>query len=226
MVKTGDSLFNGLVVVAMLFSLTPLLIIFIRKVYHHAILNLLRVVCVFAFFQHLVLNIPGLLPTETISFIKAGFRLGEFILVFYLFKRVMLQKRVREFMNIFLVAFISVILTVYSLKGVDTYTVSISLLQSALLVLLAMVTFVQLISNHEIVLFREPLFWIAAGILCYNSMFIFMELVTNNRIGISAIQLQEKELVLCSVDIIQFLFFNIAALVAAPKVFPKEYPFQ
>src|ERR1700754_3563733 len=99
MVKTGDSLFNELVVVAMLFSLTPLLIIFIRKVYHHALLNLLRVVCVFAFFQPLVLNIPGLLPAETISFIKAGFRLGEFILVFYLFKRVMLQKRVREFMN-------------------------------------------------------------------------------------------------------------------------------
>lgn len=202
----------------MLLSLTPLLIIFIRRVYHQAILNLLRVVCVFVFFQQLVLHIPipGLLPTHS-SVIKAGFQLVEFILLYYLFKRVIQQKRIKEFMNIFLVAFISVVLTIYFLKGIDPYAVSLALLQAALLVLLALVAFVQLIKNNDIVLFREPLFWVASGILCYSSMFIFMELLTGYRQGNTIVIQQEKELVLAVVVLVKLIFFNIAALVAEKK---------
>jgi hypothetical protein len=207
----------------MLLSLSPLLIIFIRKVYHHAILNLLRVVCIFVFFHHLVLNIPGLVtPTGPFSpadssFIKAGFQLGEFTLLLYLFKRMITQKRVREFLNIFLVAFLSVVITIYFLKGVEVYAFTVWLIQCAILVVLAVVIFVQLVADNEIILFREPLFWIAGGILCYSGMILFMEYVTRFQRNLPGMIQQEKELVLAVAGIVRLLLFNVAALSGKPK---------
>ena len=216
MVKTGDNIFNVLSIIALTLPLAPLLIVFIRRATHHALLNLLRVICLIAFFRQLVQYIPGLLQKDA-SFAGTAFELGEFILFYYLFKLSITQKRVRDVMNILLVSFISIVITIYILKGLESFPVSIALVQSGILILLAVISLLQMIGDKTLILFREPLFWIAGGVLCYSGMFLFMETLLNYYPYLTANVQQEKAMVLSATDIFRFLFFIVAAMVAKSR---------
>ena len=210
MVKTGDNISTLLSIAALLLPLAPLLIIFIRGVNHYALLNLLRVVCFVAFIKQLVLYIPGLLKKD-ISLAINAFDLGEFILLYYLFKLSISQKRVRDLMNILLASFISIVITIYILKGPDAFPVSVSLVQSVILMMLSVISLLQQATNKTIVLFREPLFWIAGGILCFSGMNVFMEVLLTCYPQLTEQALQEKNMVLYAAGILRFLLFAVAA---------------
>ena len=210
MVKTGGSIFIALPLVVMLLSLLPVCILFVRKVVASAILNVLRILCLFVFLQYLTVYFiqPGY------PILQTGLQLAAFTLVFYLFKLTMTSSQAKDIMNMFLVSFLSVIITIYALKGITAFAGIMTIVQAAILTLLAFVTLFQLISNRHIVMINEPAFWIAGGSLCYYGMVVFMEAIANSDLS-QQIQ-REKGLIIIVADMLRMIIFAVAAGIA-PK---------
>jgi hypothetical protein len=213
MVKTGGSLFIALTLVVMLMPLLPPCIIFIRKVWCTAVLNVLRILCLFIFLQHLLTSF--LLPQTPV--IQIGSQLIEFTLVLHLFKLMMIHSKAKEAMNMLMVSFLSIVITIYAIKGLVAWPNTIPIVQALILVMLAIIIVLQRIGDRDIVLLYEPVFWIAGGVVSYFGMVLFMEIITASRSGLSQQIQQEKDLVLLGTDMIRFTFFAIAAYVAPVK---------
>ena len=210
MVKTGGSIFIALSLVVMLLSLLPLCIVFVRKVAASAILNVLTVLCLFNFLQHLSLTFiqPGSVLLQT------GFRLAQFTLSFYLFKLLMVPARGKEIMNMFLASFLSVVITIYVLKGITTWSSILGLVQAVILVIIALIILTQLINNRQIVLINEQGFWIAGGLLAFYGMIVFMESIAGFDSNVSQQIQNEKDLVLLLADIFRLTLFSVGAAIA------------
>jgi hypothetical protein len=210
MVKTGGSIFIVLPLVVMLLSLLPVCILFVRKVAISAILNVLRILCLFVFLQYLAVYFlqPGYPALQT------GFQLTAFTLVFYLFILVMPSRQAKDIMNMFLVSFLSVIITLYVLKGTMAFTGIITIVQSAILTALSFVTLFQLISNRHIVMINEPEFWIAGGLLCYYGMVVFMESIAGYNSDLSLQIQREKSIIIIVADMLRMIIFAVAAGIA------------
>ena len=215
MVKTGSEIFAALSILATIAPLLPIFLLFIRHAAPQPTLNLLRVVCLLSFIQNLATSIPDL-TTLYQPFISAIFRLAELSLLYYLFVQAALPKRIHEIMIMLLVSLVSVIVTVYAFRGADAFPATVSAIESAVLVILAFIALLRLIGNRGIVLFREPLFWIAGGVLCYFGTYLFIEVLTRVRAGLSE-DVNEKLIVFGLAGIVRFLFFAIAAFVAPVK---------
>jgi hypothetical protein len=209
MVKTGGSIFIALSLVVMLLSLLPVCILFVRKVSITTALNTLRGLCFFVFLQHLTLTFiqPGSVIIQT------GFKLAAFVLVFYLLKLIMISNRGKDIMNMFLVSFLSIVVTIYSIEGIMAFSGVINVLQAGILILLAFIALFQLIGNRQIELVNEPAFWIAGGLVCNYGMVLFMEVLAYDS-GLPQQIQHEKSLVLLIADAVRFVFFSVAAAVA------------
>ena len=210
MVKTGGSIFIALSLVVMLLSLLPLCIVFVRKVAASAILNVLTVLCLFNFLQHLSLTFiqPGSVLLQT------GFRLAQFTLSFYLFKLLMVPARGKEIMNMFLASFLSVVITIYVLKGITTWSSILGLVQAVILVIIALIILTQLINNRQIVLINEQGFWIAGGLLAFYGMIVFMESIAGFDSNVSQQIQNEKDLVLLLADMFRLTLFSVGTAIA------------
>ena len=210
MVKTGGSIFIALSLVVMLLSLLPLCIVFVRKVAASAILNVLTVFCLFNFLQHLSLTFiqPGSVLLQT------GFGLAQFTLSFYLFKLLMVPARGKEIMNMFLASFLSVVITIYVLKGITTWGSILGLVQAVILVIIALIILIQLINNRQIVLINEQGFWIAGGLLAFYGMVVFMESIAGFDSNVSQQIQNEKDLVLLLADIFRLTLFSVGTAIA------------
>ena len=211
MVKTGGSIFIALSLVVMLLSLLPVCILFVRKVPLKAVFILLKILCIFVFFQTITLNFiqPGSVLIET------GFKLAEFSLVFYLFKLMMVSNQGKHMMTMFLVSFLSVLITIYAVKGITAFSEIITVVQAGILTLLAIIILIQLINNRRIEMTSEPVFWITGGLLCYFGMVLFMEALAGYDLNLSQQIQNEKNLVLSLANIIRFAFFIVAARMAS-----------
>lgn len=219
MEKTGESLFIALSLVVMVLPFIPLCIFFVRKVPLTPVLNALRMLCLFIFLQHLVTgfitpNTPVVLPI-------AG--LVEFLLGFYIIKWMLVNKQARDIMNMLIVSFLSVIVTVYAIKGIMSYSGTITVIQGLMLFVSAFIVLLQLIGNRQIVMINEPVFWIAGGILCSAGMTVFMEAVTAWDTGLSLHIQEEKKMVLLATEVIRFAFFTTAVYVAADEKKERLY---
>ena len=216
MVRTGGSLFIALPLVVMLLSLLPVCILFVRKVAISAILNVLRILCLFVILQYLTLYfIQAGSPA-----VQTGFKLAEFTLAFYLFKLMMTSSQGKDIMNMFLVSFLSVVITIYSLKSILAFPGVMPIVQAAILTLLAFILLFQLISNRHIVLVNEPAFWIAGGQLCYFGMVVFMEAIAGSQSDLSQQIQHEKDLIITVADMMRMIIFAVAASVAGKKGLP------
>jgi hypothetical protein len=210
MEQTGGSLFIALSLVVMVLPLIPLCIFFVRKVHLTPVLNTLRIVCLFIFLQHLV---TGFMLRNT-PVIQPITQLIEFLLAFYMIKWMMTDKPMRDIMNMLMVSFLSVIVTIYTIKGIMSFPKTITAIQGIILFTLAFIVLLQLINNKQMVMIHEPAFWIAGGILCYYGMSVFMEAILTWNSGLSQQINQEKNLVLLATEVIRFAFFTTAAYVA------------
>jgi hypothetical protein len=210
MVKTGGSIFIALSLIVMLLSLLPVRILFARKVSPKATFIFLKILCLFVFFQQITLSFiqPGSL------FIQTGFRLAEFALVFYLFKLMMTSNQGKQIMTICLVSLLSVLITIYAIKGITAFSGIITTVQAGILTLLACIILVQLINNRRIEMVNEPVFWITGGLLCYFGMVLFIETLAGYDLNVSQQIQNEKSLVLSLANIIRFAFFAVAAIMA------------
>jgi hypothetical protein len=215
MVKTGNEIFLVLSILATIAPLLPIIILFIRHAAPNPTLNLLRITCLIIFIQNLAISIPDLTALY-LPFISAIFRLAELSLLYYLFVQAALPKRLREIMLLLLVSFVSVVITVYAFRGANAFPTTVTAIESSILLALALISLLRFIRNSGIVLFREPLFWIAGGVICYFGTFLFIEVITRVRQGMSQ-NVEEKLMVFWIAGIGRFLFFAIAAFVAPVK---------
>jgi hypothetical protein len=215
MVKTGNEIFLVLSILATIAPLLPIVILFIRHAVSIPTINLLRITCIIIFIQNLAISIPDLTALY-LPFISAIFRLAELSLLYYLFVQAALPKRLREILTMLLVSFVSVVITVYAFRGANAFPTTVTAIESSILIALALLALLRLIRNSGIVLFREPLFWIAGGVICYFGTFLFIEVITRVRSGLSQ-NIEEKLMVFWIAGIGRFLFFAIAAFVAPVK---------
>jgi hypothetical protein len=212
MVETGG-IFIALPLVVMLLSLLPVCILLVRKVAASAILNVLKILCLFVILQYSFLYFvqPGS-PA-----LQMGFRLAEFILVYYLFRLMMSSNKGKEIMNMILVSFLSVIITIYALKGLMAYSTVLTIIQSGILTVLSFVVLSQLINNRHITLVNEPRFWITGGILCFNGMVVLMEAIAGNHSDLSQQIQKDKDIIITVADMLRMIFFIVAASVAGKR---------
>lgn len=213
MVETGGSIFIALSLVVMLLSLLPVCILYVRKVAATAVLNGLKVLCLFVICQYLALFFiqPGL-PS-----LQIAFKLVEFTLVYYLFNLLMTSAQGKDILKMVLVSFLSVTITIYALKGLTAYTDVLTIIQAGILTVLAIVILLQLINNRHIVLASEPAFWIAGGLLCYNGMVVLMEAMAGSHSNLSQQIKEEKSIIITLADMLRMVFFIVAASVAGNK---------
>ena len=211
MVETGGSIFIALSLAIMLLALLPVCALFVRKVPPRAVFNVLNFLCLFVFLRHCSLTF--IQPGSQLIF--KGFQLAEFALAFYLLKLMMIKGRGKELMNMFLVSFLSVIITIYALKGITAFTKAITVIQAVTLTAAALIILLQSISNRQLTWGDEPVFWITGGLLCHYGMVLFMEIIAVYDAGLSQQIQQEKNLVLMGTEIIQLAFFSVAAIMAS-----------
>jgi hypothetical protein len=209
MVETGG-IFIVLPLVVMLLSLLPVCILFVRKVASTPLLNVLRILCLFVFLQYLTVIFiqPGLAVLQT------GFALAAFTVSFYLFRSMITSSSGKDIMNMLLISFLSVVITIYALKGVTAYAGILTIIQAAILTILALLVLFQIISNRQITLVDEPGFWMAGGLLSYYGMVVFMEAIAGNRSNLSQQIQQQKDLIITVADILRMVFFIVAASMA------------
>src|SRR5688500_11006330 len=152
MPKTGIGLLEILSLVAILLPLIPVFIIFISKSYKEDILALLMGLCLISFIQNLILYIPQFVALD-ILFIRASFHLINYIILLLLLHLVIEGKWLREGMKILLVSFVSVVITIYSTRGISAYLANIEMVQALLMILLNFIVLLQLIRRHDIFIF-------------------------------------------------------------------------
>ena len=114
----------------------------------------------------------------------------------------------------FLVSFLSVLITIYAVKGITAFSETITIVQAAILTLLAFIILIQLINNRRIEMASEPVFWITGGLLCYFGMVLFMEILAGYDLNLSQQIQNEKSMVLSFANMIRFVFFAVAAIIA------------
>jgi len=216
MEKTGIGLLEIFGLVAILLPLVPVFIIVVLKTYKHDVLALLAILCLISFIQNLILYIPKFAVTDLI-FIKATFQLVNFIILFIILETVIANKSLRKGMKMFLVSFVSVVLTTYSLQGISKYSGNIELAQGVLIIIVAVIALLQLIRIHDIFIFFSPMFWIATGTFFYYSMLLLTQSLPEYNSVISGTLQQQKKILLLIIILIQFGFYIIAASVAGIK---------
>ena len=216
MAKTGIGLLELLALVAIVLPLIPVFIIFISKSYKQDVLALLMGLCLVSFIQNLILFIPGVVPLDTL-FIKACFQLIHYIIILLLLRMVITGNWLREGMKILLIGFVSIVVTIYCLKGISFYDGNIAIVQSLLLIMLSLLALFQLIKTQDVFIFLSPKFWIVGGTFFYYCMFLLTQSIPEYNVSLSGTPNQQKKVLLMIIILIQFIFYIIAATVASHK---------
>jgi hypothetical protein len=215
MVKTGLSIPDALSLLAILLPVIPIIIIFLRRSWLQDFMIFLGMICLLSCMQHVLVWVPSLAP-GSVNLINNIFGLGEFVLLLYLFKQVIPVRWLKELLHTVLIAFTSIAITIYTLRGTESYSFKLSFAAAFIMLLVAIVALLQLIRDKQLFIFQSPMFWIAGGNICYFTMFILTGFVGIQ--GNEGVALQHEKLILLSViNGIRYMFFIAAAYVAPQK---------
>ena len=149
--------------------------------------------------------------------INAVFSVAEMVIMAYLFKSVFTKKWIRDLVNLALVSFISVLITLYIVKGFSQSINGVQIAQGIFLILLSVTALWQVITNEQVTVFNSPMFWIAGGTLCYYMMYLLAEAIKTYESRTTQNSEAERMLLLHSVFMVRYLFYIVATFVA-----PKE----
>lgn len=220
MFKTGNNFINYLLLAAAFLPLLPVILIFLRKIYLKEQLNFLMIVCLLNFIEGLISRIP-LLTSERQPIINNLFSLLELIALTQLFKPT-LSSGTRNIFNIFLISFLSVILTYFSLKGWGISSIELDTLQSCIIIGVILLSLPSLIRGTDLHIFESPLFWIAGGTLFYFLIFILLQWVGDSYLSISRSPDIEKMIFLAIAGFIRYSLYTLAILFYRPAVKQAE----
>jgi hypothetical protein len=204
MPKTGDSLFDYLIITVSFFPLLPVIFIFIKKAYLKEQLNFLMVVCLLNFVEAMLLQF-GHLSEENQLITNNIFPLPELVLLTLLFLPLP-GKKIRDLLTIFLVAFLSATVTYFSVKGWGTSGREFEIMESAAIIAVILLSMPSLIRSSNLFIFQSPLFWVAGGSLVYFLIYVLLAVVGGPK--------EEGELLfLTMAGAIRYLLYLAAVLV-------------
>ena len=171
--------------------------------------------CLVSFIQNLILYVPQFVQLDVL-FIRASFHLFNYVILLLLLQLVIEGKWLREALKLLLVSFVSVVITIYTTSGISPYLGNIEIAQASLMIFLNFIALLQLIRRHDIFIFLSPMFWIAGGTFFYYSMFLLTQSLPEYKMILPA-ESQQKKVLMLVIILIQFVFYTIAATVAANK---------
>jgi len=211
MVQTGAiTIPYWLTILALLLPLIPAFIIFFRRAFEQELLIYLVILCLLLFIEQLIFHIPQLSAIGPEK-VQPAFRLGEFVVLFWLYRSTLQNDWLKELLSYLLVGFASVVITIFAIRGIDAYAVNIDMAESIVMVLLSILVLFQLIRIQYIFIFQGPLFWIAGGSLCFYLMAILIEFMSGNTLLIGQDKGSGKEALLLGFSIVRLIFYIIAA---------------
>ncbi len=217
MVQTGIiTIPYWLTILALILPLAPLFIIFFRKAFLHESLTYLMILCLFLFIEQLMIRLPQFSSTDP-GLILPAFRLGEFAILFLLFRATLQHSLLKELLSYFLISFVSVVVTIFINKGLDAYHRNIDIAENFIIVLLSILVLLQLIRNQYMFIFQSPVFWIAGGSLCFYLMSLLIEFMTENGMFTGSEKENEKAILLLGFSIARLIFYIIAAAIKQYK---------
>lgn len=215
MVQTGAiTIPYWLTILALLLPLIPAFIIFFRRAFDQESLNYLAILCLLLFIDQLIFHIPQIASIGAEK-VQPAFRLGEFVVLFWLYRSTMQKNWLRELLSYFLVGFASVVITIFANRGIDAFRTNLDMAESVVMVLLSILVLLQLIRIQYIFIFQSSLFWIAGGSLCFYLMSLIIEIMSRNSMFIR--QEQESEILLLGFSIVRLIFYIIAASIKKEK---------
>jgi len=210
MPKTGNIFTDIFSVAAIIFPLLPAGIVFIQKKYRNDVLNLLMVLCLLNFVKQFLLFVPQLNGASQ-NVITAIFTLFEFVILIQISKQA-LPDNTKRLANIFLIAFLSVIITFYLLEGIGQKMGAFEMLLSMVIIFTSILCIAQLIESNNLNILNEPLFWVSAGSLFYFSISILMHALSWYYDQMPKESLTEKEILIGIGSAAKYFLYTLAAL--------------
>ena len=210
MFKTGNSFIGYFLIVITFIPLVPVILAFVRRIYSKEPLNFLMIICLLGFLEGIWRNTYSL-STENQYIVHAIFSLLLFLLFIQLFG-VCLKAQLRYWLNLFLAAFLSFIITFGSLKGWGPGHFPLDAVLSVLLAVLILLSLPPIVQAGRWQVFRSALFWIAAGTLSYLLLFLLMEWIDPCCWPLIPPPDPDKILLLSIADLIRYLLYMVAVL--------------
>src|SRR4030095_2309754 len=105
MVQTGAiTIPYWLTILALLLPLIPAFIIFFRRAFDQESLIYLVILCLLLFIEQLIFHIPQFASIDPQK-VQPAFRLGEFAVLYWLYRSALQQNWLKELLSFFLVGF-------------------------------------------------------------------------------------------------------------------------
>ncbi len=210
MLQTGNIFTDILSIVSIIFPLLPAGIIFVKKVYRNETLNFLMILCLLNFVKNFLLFVPTI-DISSQNVITSIFTLFELVILVQLFKQALAEK-IKKIANIFLIAFLSVVITCYLFEGANQRFYALEILKSTIVIFAAILCLAQVISSSNLNILNEPLFWISTGSLFYFSISILMNALSWYYVLLPRESFMEKEVFLGIGSITKYFLYTLAVL--------------
>jgi hypothetical protein len=213
MFKTGNVFIDNCLTAASFLPLLPVLLILLKKAYLKEPMNFLMIVCLLNFLAGGIRQLTLLNPNGQ-SVVNNIFALLEMIFLVLLF-RPGLNSQARNAVNVFLVAFLSVILTYFVLRGWGNCNVAIDSVEAFIIAGIIGLCLPPLIRNSHMYILQSPLIWIAGGTLFYFFTLILLEWVGGSCYQpVNRSPDTEKMILLAIAGLVRYLLYAGAILVA------------
>jgi hypothetical protein len=173
MIKTGNIFFDFVSFLSVIFPLLPAGAIFLKKNYRNDSLNFLMILCLLSFIRNLLLFMPGV-NIASQNIITNIFELLEFMLLAFIFRN-LLPAKFRSLINILFSVFLSVVITVYLLKGSEQKIFFFEELKNIIILFTSIACIVKIAGRDSLDIFDKPIFWIASGSLFYFTMEVLIQ---------------------------------------------------
>ncbi|WEK35845.1 MAG: hypothetical protein P0Y53_25445 [Candidatus Pseudobacter hemicellulosilyticus] len=200
---------------ALCLCLVPVLVIFFRQAWQSSLQPYLLAFCLVSFL-HLLIRTLLPYPESHYTVVNTHiiFNLAEFLLIGMLLRAYLQTNWLKQGFTLLAVALISVQLTVYALRENIGAAHPFDLLQTLVILGMGILALAQLLREAPLNIFQLPVFWILGGILCYNSMYLLVNLLP----GGNPFQDDggpESTVFLLALLMLRAIFFTVAAASAS-----------
>jgi hypothetical protein len=210
MPQTGNSFIDTFAMACIFLPLFPAIIIFLKRIYHNDALNFLMILCLLNFIKNILLFIPGLVIVNQITIINI-FALPELLILILIFRSLFFGK-IKNILTIFLVAFLSSLITYYLLNGIIQKREAMEVLQELVILIVSIVALFELINNNDIHIFKLPLSWIAAGTIFYFSISVLIKVLDTSSAQVNYVANADTQIILDIACFARYILYLLAAL--------------
>jgi len=210
MLKTGNIFIDFFSQVVIFFPLLPVVVIFLRGIYHKEVLNYLMILCLLNFSQDLALQTLQIKYINQAS-IRHIFSLLEFVIIIQVFKSI-LKGRPKEIVNIVTIGLLSAIVTYYLVEGSDQKKILLDILQNSFIIIITAYSLVNIVQYENLRIFYSALFWIATGTFFYFVIVMLLDIIDGCCPQLHHPITTDKMLLLNIASLARYFFYTLATL--------------